>query len=135
MLRGLVLSSRVLVAIAFVGLMPGSPNFEVSELAAQPETPRATVANPDATPRAPARISASAPPASNALARAHASRSRTARTAVPQPAAAVSEVERFKVVRTGQFDLGLGPFGESPLAYPALVEPNRHPRAKLLSGR
>jgi hypothetical protein len=37
----------------------------------------------------------------------------------------------MRVVHTGAADLGLGPFGESSLANPPLVAPERHPRAKL----
>ena len=37
----------------------------------------------------------------------------------------------MRVVRTGAADLGFGPFGESSLANPPLVAPQRHPRAKL----
>ncbi len=34
-------------------------------------------------------------------------------------------------MRSGEIDLGAGPFGESPLANPAPVAPERHPRTKI----
>ena len=41
----------------------------------------------------------------------------------------------MRVVRTGAADLGLGPFGTSPLADAPFVAPQRHPRARLSLSR
>jgi RNA polymerase sigma-70 factor (ECF subfamily) len=50
------------------------------------------------------------------------------------PAMPAPPASPMGVVRTGAADLGLGPFGTSSLANPALVAPERHPRAKVVWG-
>jgi hypothetical protein len=56
--------------------------------------------------------------------------SRSAAPAVPVAAQALVP-EQVVVIRSGALDLGLGPFGESSLADPPWVAPERHPHSNI----
>jgi RNA polymerase sigma-70 factor (ECF subfamily) len=129
-----VLPARGLVAAALVGLVPGQPvalgGFSGAAVRGEKHAAVAPVSAPASQPAA-----AAAPSGRDAPTRR--GRLRAAPLQKPAPAQEqehehIIELEELTVVRPGEIEVGLGPFGESPLAYPPIVEPHRHPRAKLV---
>lgn len=115
-----------ITALALLGLVPTPPlAMPYSSGAARPaELSRLAPRVPPALARPPRALE---PQPTRAFVR----RSRVRPAVAAQPREVALDVE-LTVVRTGQLELGLGPFGESPLADPPIVEPHRHPRAKLV---
>jgi RNA polymerase sigma-70 factor (ECF subfamily) len=122
----------LLGAAALLGLMPAQPlTVRGSTPAVQQLQPAFAVVTPSEL-----RVAASPPQTSvlqDTRTPARRSRARVNRLpAAPPPSAARALEPELTVVRTGRLDLERGPFGESPLAHPPLVEPHRHPRVKLV---
>jgi RNA polymerase sigma-70 factor, ECF subfamily len=126
-LRWSVLAGRAIAAVAFVGLIPAEPTFP-AQAARAAATPALAVVSAEAPVLDPLPLR-TAP----ALARrASKARVRTLTPAAPPVLASTSPIEPdLTVIHAGEFDLGAGPFGESPLADPPFVAPQRHPRAQL----
>jgi RNA polymerase sigma-70 factor (ECF subfamily) len=126
-------AARGLLAATLVGLVPSRPIalHAAGGSVAHGQAAEAVVAvhSPVSQP-----LAAAAPARDTPQRRV---RARTASSKAPSmpPSDLALSREELTVVRTGQIDFGRGPFGESPLAYPPLVEPHQHPRAKLLNGR
>lgn len=120
--------ARSLLVLAFVGVVPTARL--ATEPTARPTT--AVAASPRETAVGPVEIASREPPsAAPALTSTHRPRMHAV-AAAPTPTPTTLDFEELTVTRTGEVDLGPGPFGDSPLAEPPLVEPQRHPRAKLI---
>jgi len=129
-----VLPARGLVAAALVGLVPGQPvapgGFSEAAMRTEPQLIAVAVAGTPVTqPEAAAASSGRDTPTRRVRVRA----APPQKPAPAQEREQVIELEELTVVRPGEIEIGLGPFGESPLAYPPIVEPHRHPRAKLVT--
>jgi RNA polymerase sigma-70 factor (ECF subfamily) len=129
-----LLPSRGLVALALVGLVPGQPAPFVEPpppvihraLSVEAAVAPVQLPPPAAHTSAGPRVLRDRPTARRSHVRAERSERSSRNPEQPR-----IELEDVTVVRAGRLDLGLGPFGESPLADPPLVEPQRHPRTKL----
>jgi RNA polymerase sigma-70 factor (ECF subfamily) len=124
-------SSFALAAVALLGLL-GPPAIAPEATITGPARSLPIAAAVPALHRPPAEL-ASATLGSGLAAHSRKPRRALSRSAAPAvPAAAEALVpEQVVVIRSGALDLGLGPFGESSLADPPWVAPERHPRAKL----
>jgi RNA polymerase sigma-70 factor (ECF subfamily) len=133
-LRFGAVAGRALVAVAFVGLVPAQPTHTVRDVLADAPPPERVVFA-DVEPVAPQLERADAPQPFER--RAVKPRGRLPSVAATRPAVVAAEAEleprapELTVIRAGHFDLGAGPFGESPLADPPQVAPQHHPRARL----
>lgn len=139
-LRWSVLVGRAVAAMAFVGMVPAEPALvhePSEEVEAAPQLARAAAEHrvrvqpeqevvPVVARRGVVkpRVRALAAPAPRPIAAENEGADAVASTDAIEPM-------DLRVVHAGQFDLGSGPFGESPLADPPVVEPSRHPRARL----
>ena len=127
-LRWSALASQAFAAMAVVGLVPAEPTFSAHATHAEAAPQLAVVAAEDTT-LDPLPLRA----APSLERRASKARARPTTAAAPPVPASTSPVEAdLTVIHAGQFDLGAGPFGESPLADPPFVAPQRHPRARLV---
>lgn len=129
--RALFVPTRAFAVVAFVSLAPAAP---IEVIAPEVNVVANTVGSA-AVAQLDAPLATDGVAADVAIAAPKRTRGKTRRSAQVQnlqvtPAAQI-QVEELTVVRTGAFELGSGPFGESPLASPPLVDPHRHPRAKL----
>jgi RNA polymerase sigma-70 factor (ECF subfamily) len=118
-----------LAAIALLWLAPVQPTLPVFSVAA-PAAPVLAACTLVVPPSAAASSSLASEP-SHVGAPLRRIRMRPVASPPHAPVATLA-FEDLTVVRAGQLDLGLGPFGESPLADPPVVDPQRHPRAKLV---